>query len=106
MAHPALVSIGLKLAPVLFDKVVEEVKDKLDDVQKVGLNDDGEIVEVVDTVERFVLSKKKAGGWSVIAMAFMSFGALQGWWGQDVADFANTLLSNPEVVEAIESAVE
>ena len=106
MAHPVLVSLGLKLAPVLFDKVVEKVEDKFDDVPKVGPNDDGEIVEVVETVEKLVLSKKKAGGWSFVAMAFASFGATQGWWGQEVADFANTLLSNPEVIEAIEGLVE
>ncbi len=106
-----------KLAPVVkpfapvakklfLKKVTKEVGRALDDIPSIGSNEDGQIIEIVDTVESYVIDKKKAGGWSTIAIALAYFGAGQGWFGPEVAQLIDTLLSNPEVVEVIESAVE
>lgn len=106
MAHPALIALGKIAAPLIMKKVTKEIERKFDDVPKVGPNDDGEIIELADTVEAYVVDKKKAGGWSAIAIALAYFGASQGWFGPEVAQLIDTLLSNPEVVEAIEGVVE
>ena len=106
MAHPALIALGKIAAPLIMKKVTKEIERKFDDIPSIGSNEDGHIVEIVDTVESYVIDKKKAGGWSTIAIALAYFGASQGWFGPEVAQLIDTLLSNPEVVEVIESAVE
>lgn len=106
MAHPALVTAGKLLAPLLFKKVTREIERKLDDIPKVGPNDDGKIIELVDTVEAYAIDKKKAGGWVAIAIPLAYFASSQGWISPEIAELINTILSNPEAVQAIESAVD
>lgn len=109
MAIPApLIAIGKQiLAKTLYTKVTKEIDRKFEKIsENTAINEDNEIVEIVDTIEEAVISKKKVSAWATVATALAYFASSQGWIDPAIADLVNTILSNPETVEAIEEAVE
>lgn len=93
-------------------KVTKEIERKFDDIPQVTSNEDGEIVEILtDTVEVYEgVDNKKAGGW-VSALAPLATGVIywassQGYIPVEIAQLIDSLLSNPEVLEAADKAVE
>ena len=102
MAIPAaLVVLGKNiLAKAVYTTVTKEYN------KITKANDDGEIIEIVDSLEEATISKGKVSAWAVVAVAVTGFAETQGWLPPSVSGLIQTLLSNPEVIQGIESAVE
>lgn len=104
--HPILIALKPIAEKLIMTKVVKEVNRGFKNIQKTTANDDREVIEIVDTIETAVVSKKKVSAWSAVAIAVAYYASSQGLIDPALADLINTLLSNPEVVEGIESVVE
>ena len=102
MAIPAaLLTLGKQiLAKAVYTKVTKEFN------KVTEANDDGEIIEIVDSLEEAVISKKKVSAWASVATALTYFASSQGWIDPAIAELVNSILSNPDTVEAIEEIVE
>ena len=99
MAHPALITLGKLAAPLIFEKVQEEVMEKIKE-------DDGyEYGHIVKKVKNKI-SKKKASGWVAFVIAGLVFAQSQGLIDSGLAQALIDLVSNPDVQEAVEKAVE
>ena len=106
MAIPAaILGLGKQLiAKAIMTKVTKEMNDKYEDIK--AKNTDGEVIALTNTIEKAVISKKKASGWVGVVIALVYFASSAGYISPEIANLVDTLLSNPEVVEAIEGAVE
>ena len=94
---------------LVMKKVTKEIDRKFEKIVPESStipNDDNEVVEFTDTVEALVVSPKKVSAWAVVAVAVTGFAETQGWLPPSVSGLIQTLLSNPEVIQGIESAVE
>ena len=102
MAIPAaLITLGKQIiAKAVFTKVTKEFN------KVTEANDDGEIIEIVDSLEEAVISKKKVSAWASVVTALVYFASSQGYIDPAIAELVNSILSNPETVEAIEGVVE
>ena len=93
-------------AKAVLTKVEKEVDRGLSNVAKTIANDDSEVIEVVETIETAVVSKKKVSAWAAVVTALAYFASSQGYIDPAIADLINSILSNPDTVEAIEGVVE
>ena len=103
MAIPAaLLTLGKQIiAKAVYTKVTKEFN------KVTEANNDGEIIEIVDSLEDVAtISKGKVSAWAVVAVALTGFAETQGWLPPSVSGLIQTLLSNPEVIEGIEGNVE
>jgi hypothetical protein len=105
MAIPVVVVSLLKqvVAKALYTKVTKELDRGLN---KVVSNADNETIEIVETIEQAVISKKKVSGWATVAISLVYFASAQGYIDPAIADLVSSILSNPETVTAIEGMVE
>ena len=103
MAIPAVV-LGLGkqiLAKAFLKKLTKEVL-------KVESESDSSITGTVGVLEDVYegADSKKVSGWVTVVIALTYFASAQGYIDPSIAELVNTILSNPEVVEGIESAIE
>ena len=94
---------------LVMKKVTKEIDRKFEKVVPESStipNSDGDVVEFTDTIEELVVSPKKVSAWAVVAVAVTGFAETQGWLPPSVSNLIQVLLSNPEVIQGIESAVE
>jgi len=91
-------SIALK---AVFKKVEKEVL-KVESESSTSITGTvGVLEEVYEGVD-----KKKVSGWVTVVIALTYFASSQGYIDPAIAELVNTILSNPEVVEGIEKAVD
>ena len=105
MASPLLIIGKQLLAKALLKKVEREVTKHVNGAMALDKDEKGEFKKAVEVITVEKVSSKKVSGWAFIAISFAYFASTQGWISPEVADFVNTLLSNPEVVEGIEGAI-
>jgi hypothetical protein len=97
----ALLTLGKQiLAKAVYTKVTKEFN------KVTEANDDGEIIEIVDSLEEAVISKKKVSAWASLVTPLVYFASSQGYIDPAIAELVNSILSNPDTVEAIEGVVE
>lgn len=96
---PALLAIGKLAAPLILEKVEEEV------MERIGEDDDYEYGQIVRKTRKRI-SKKKGAAWAVLGVALLEVLRLQGVIDSSLAQIFIDILSNPEAVEALEEVVQ
>lgn len=61
--------------------------------------------ELVDEIE-LAISKPKVSAWAAVVVSLVYFASSLGYISPEIAVLVDSILSNPETVEAIESVVE
>ena len=105
MASPLLLIGKQLIAKALLKKVEQEVTKRVNGAMALDKDENGEFKKAVETITVEKVSAKKASGWVFVATSFAYFASTQGWISPEVAGFINTLLSSPEVVDAVEGAI-
>ena len=99
MAHSALIALGKIAAPLIMEKVSEEVMEKIKE-------DDGyEYGQIVKKAKNKI-SKKKASGWVAGIIALLVFAQSQGYIDSGLAQALIDLVSNPDVQNAVGEAID
>jgi len=101
--HPALIALGKIAAPLIMKKVSKEVEEYVEG--KIGDKDLEEVKSTVKKVEVLELDKKKAGVWSVL-IGLITIASSMGYIDTGLAEAIINFLSNPEVQDAVEGAIE
>ena len=77
------------------------------EVVKIDRDNDDTVTGTVGVIEEALsVDKKKVSAWVTVVIALTYFASTQGWVSPEIAELVNTILSNPEVVQGIESAVD
>ena len=100
------VKAGIKqvAAKAFMDKVTEKMEDKYEDIK--AKNTDGEVIALTNVIEKAVISKKKTSAWVGVVSAILYFASAKGYIDPALAELVNSILSNPDTVEAIETLAE
>lgn len=73
------------------------------EIAKITEETDDSVTGVIETVEVAVVSKKKVAAWIPVITALVYFLSAQGYITPEIAELLNSILSNPETVDALEN---
>jgi hypothetical protein len=96
----AISPIAKALAPTIKKAIMTKA------IKEVSVKLEGDEKETFTQVSTDVVSGKKSTAWASVAILTAYFASSQGWVSPEVANFINSLLSNPFVIEAIETSVD
>ena len=102
----AIKNVAMNLVMKKVTKEIDRKFEKIVPESSTIPNDDNEVVEFTDTVEALVVSPKKVSAWVSVVTACVYFASSQGYIAPEIAELVNSILSNPETVQAIEGMVE
>lgn len=97
--HPILLALKPIAQTLIMRKVTKEIQREF----KTLGNDDSETVELTSAIETAVVSKKKVSAWVGVITALAYYASSLGYIDPALATLINSILSNPETVEVIES---
>ena len=102
----AIKNVAMNLVMKKVTKEIDRKFEKIVPESSTIPNDDNEVVEFTDTVEALVVSPKKISAWTSVITACVYFASSQGYIDPAIADLVNSILSNPDTVQAIEGVIE
>lgn len=97
---PLLALLKPIAAKLLLKKATKEVSKVIESIDSV------DTVKFTEEVETLVIDKKKGSAWAMVVIGLVYTASNMGYIDPAIADLVNSILSNPETVEAIEAVVE
>ena len=104
--HPILLALKPIAANIAKTLVMRKVKKEITREIKSITNGSPEVIEFVDKVETAVVSKKKVSAWASVGIALAYYLSSTGTITPELALLVDSLLTNVNVLQLIESSVE
>ena len=104
--HPILLALKPVAANIAKTLVMRKVTKEFKREMKSITNGSPEVIEFVDKVETAVVSKKKVSAWASVGIALAYYLSSTGTISPELALLVDSLLTNVNVLQLIESSVE
>ena len=104
--HPILLALKPIAANIAKTLVMRKVTKEITREIKTMANSDDETIKLVDVIETAVVSKKKVSAWASVGIALAYYLSSTGTITPELALLVDSLLTNVNVLQLIESSVE